>query len=566
MKRSILSLALALATAGLFAQAEAGQSSLSVARDELASAQGAKVVFIDYEGPETRVQSLAEIRGIGTSLGRSMGAGPSRSGEAARYSVIRAVDPSVKEGFDADIIVLGPDAQVDKIRNLRAIIAGYLASAWGYGDKDAATLSTFITVYNAVHRGELSYFGSRYKAIVTKELSAENAGLSTRFDEWPGKSRIVIPLSAGAQPGKLGAVETGAVSDKGVVESLRAEPGASLGERQDMTELKDREVEQRKEDLAAKQAEIAQAESELAQQKAAIAEEKQAIAEEKGQAAAPGGAAGEAAAGGGAAKAGAGTGAAGTQGAADTGAVAAGGAGAEQQASIESREAAVKAQEAEAAAKEKTIAEQKTEAATEEKAIAAKEAEVKEDRAGIAADQKSAIAAEVAAKEAAASGGIYLFELLGPDSPFARLVRLDEKTGKLLSASKLNSIHSRAVLDEGASYVLVAGREGGNAAVRLARLDKASLSESAEGKDDLFADTALWKLGDSYYAVGKGSGGDWRLLRLDSKLGLAATSAVAINPYSLLVPGSGGLIVQAAGGGFVVLSQDRLERIKELKP
>jgi hypothetical protein len=73
-------------------------------------------------------------------------------------------------------------------------------------------------------------------------------------------------------------------------------------------------------------------------------------------------------------------------------------------------------------------------------------------------------------------------------------------------------------------------------------------------------------LGDSLYAVGKGSGGDWRLLRFDSKLALAATSALAVNPYSLLVESAGGLIVQTAGGGFAVLSPDKLEKVKDLKP
>jgi hypothetical protein len=578
---SILFLLFALAGSGLFAQAKTGQTELSLARDELSSAQGAKIVFIDYVGPEARIESLADIRGIGVSLGRTIAAGARRSGDE-RYSVIRAVDPSIKEGFDADIIVLGANAQVDKISNLRAIIGGYLVSAWGYESKDAATLATFITIYNAVHRGDMAYIGAHYKAVVQKELLPENAGLSTRYDEWPGKSRILIPLTRGAESGKLGAVDTGAVSDKAVVESLKAEPGAGLGDRQSMTELKDREVDQRKADLAAKQAEIAQAEADLAKQQAAIAGEKAAIAAEKGTTQAAettAGKAGEAAAGGVSGGAGAaGTGAAAGssaavassgagQGAATAGAdKTAGAAGEGQKANIESRETAVKAQESEAAAKETAIAQKKEEAAADQKAIAAKEAEVAQDRAGIAADQKTAIAAEVATKNEAQAGGIYLFELLGTDSPFARLVRLDAASGKLLASSALNSIHSRAVIDSGDSYVLVAGKEGGNAAVRLMRVDKASLTVSVEGKNDLFADAALWKSGDSFYAVGKGPSGDYRLMRFDAKLALAATSALALNPYSLLVEGAGGLIVQAAGGGFAVLSPDKLEKIKDLKP
>jgi len=519
---------------------------LSVDRGELESAKDEKIVFVNYEGPQSRIDSLASIKGIGSALGVAMpplSAGSARSG-SGRYYVIRAVDASVKEGLDADILVLGPDAEVDHVRNLRWIISGYLSAAWGYAEKDAYTIATFITVYNAVHRGDLSYIGSRYKAVVAGNVNSENAGLALRYDQWPGKSRILIPLSAGARPGSLGAVDTGAVSDKQVTESLRAEPGKGVEDRQALTDLKEREVEEKKAAAEEKKGEAAKAEADLAAEKARLAEADAKLEAVKKEEAAAKAEADKAAA-----------------------------AGDAQEAAVARSEAEKAAAEREAAAaekavaaKEETAAAKTEEAAKAEAAVAAKEAEVAADRKEVSADQKAAIAEEVAAKQRGEAAGVHLFEVVDSGYPFARVVFVDADTGKLIRASALNSIRARSVVDAGDSYVAVAGREGGTGAVRLVRVEKASLMAVAEGKTDLFPESLVWKVGDSYYAVAKAEGGKWRLARFDASLAEVARCAVDVNPYTFLAEAAGGLAVQAAGGGFAVLSKDKLEKVKELKP
>ncbi len=231
----------------------AGLAALDVAKSEIESTRDAKVTFVNYEGPQSVVQSSAEIRGIGTALGLEIGTGvgaAGRVGDFGRYAVIRAVDPTVVAGLDADIIVIGKDAVVDHIDNVRRIVAGYLEKAWGYSRADAATLAVFITVYNAVHRGDMVYFGSKYKAVVTRELSASDAGLATKWDEWPGKTRILIPLSSGASPGAAGAVSTGTISGKEVTQGMKAEPGAGIPARQALVDIKQKEVGQAQDQAA----------------------------------------------------------------------------------------------------------------------------------------------------------------------------------------------------------------------------------------------------------------------------------------------------------------------------
>ncbi len=570
MKRSILArgfpallLAAFLLPAAVSAQTQSAPPPLSIDRGELEATKDEKIVFVNYEGPQSRIDSLAAIKGIGSSLGRAMpniAAGAARAG-GGRYAVIRAVDPAVTEGFEADIIVVGADAEVDHVRNLRWIIAGYLSAAWDYAEKDAYLLATFITVYNAVHRGELAYFGSRYKAVVMKELSADNAGLSRRYDEWPGKSRIVIPLSRGARPGSLGAVDTGLVADRQVVESLRGEPGKGVEERQALVELKEREAEEKK-------AEAAKAEG-------VAAADRRTAAEEAAKAAAAADAAALSAAKAAEDKAAAETARAEADRAAGAGQSAelvaqkeAEAAAAEQRATAsaeeaEAAQAAAAAAADKAAAAEKTAAESTQAAEAAKEVAAAKEAEAASERKEVAADQKALIAEEVATKQKGEAAGIYLFES-DTLQPLSRIVFVDTDTGKRIRASTLNTIRHRALIDSVDRYVAVAGKEGGSGAVRLVALDKASLTQVAEGKTDLFADSALWKFGDAYYAVAKAEGGVFRLVRFDAALAETASSAVAVNPYTSLVEGAGGLVVQSAKGGFLVLSKDKLERIKDL--
>ncbi len=573
----------------------AAQDALGVASGELRSASAAGLVFVNYEGPQAKIESAAEIVAIGTGLGQALpkvtaasaaaAAGKAtvhRSGELSRYAVLRIIDPSTKDGLDADILILGADAQVDHVKNLRRIISGYLQAAWGYGAADAATIAVYVTVYNAVHRGDMAYIATRYKPLVQAELTAANAGLSLRYDEWPGKSRILIPLSRGAKAGALGAVDTGAVSDKTTTESLRAQPGAGIGDRQSMTELKDRETAQRAADLAKQQADIAKAEADLAAQKAAIADQKAKLEADKAVAATASTASTAPAAPAAAATAPGATAAApppalAAAGPAPAAAPAAGSpaagpapaaAGAGQVANVADREAAIKAQEADAAAKQDALDQKKAEADAAAKDLAAKQGEVAADRAGIAADQKAGIAADVAvagAKAAGAPDGIYLYQLIDEANPFARIVLVDASTGKLLQASTLNSLRPQGLLDSGDFFVAVAGKSTGTGAVRLVSLSKGDLAQLAESTVDLFANTGLWKQGDSYYAVAK-DGSGYRLVRFDAKLKEAARSPGPVNPWTSFAVGKDGLVIQAAGGGFQVLSPDKLQLVREFQP
>ncbi len=244
------------------------------------------VQFENYGGPHAHIDSAQAIVNIGAGLGRHVALDVDLTEyyePSAKYSLIHVVDPSVSEGRDADILVLNENAGVDHIKNLRRIVTGFLQAAYDYNQSDAETIATFVTVYNAVYRNQISVFQERYKPAVLSYLDEDKVGLSTNWEDWAGKTQIVIPLN-GMQAG-LSVVDTTTITDDKVIEAMRQEEDKAIEVRENMTDIKEREAEGATERARDAQKEAAQERKEgnveEAKQAAAVASEEQKIADRK---------------------------------------------------------------------------------------------------------------------------------------------------------------------------------------------------------------------------------------------------------------------------------------------
>ena len=277
MKKLLASVEILLLSFSLFA--------VEVNKDELEGSQSDSVQFENYGGPHAVIESAAAIVGIGTALGREVAADVENSlsvQPGAKYSVYHVVG-SEEPGLDADILNLGSNAGVDHINNLRRIITGYLMAAYDYSAEDAETLAVFITVYNAVYRGNFSNFTSKYKAAVITYLSEDSVGLSRNWEEWAGKTQIVIPLGELAEG--AASVETSVISDDKVIEALRSDEGKGVEVREKLAEMKDNEAVTASEKAKTAQKEAAQAKKDgdkvAAKENAKTATEQQKLADKK---------------------------------------------------------------------------------------------------------------------------------------------------------------------------------------------------------------------------------------------------------------------------------------------
>ncbi len=508
-----------------------GLAFAQVDRDELAKGQGADVTFTNYVGPHTRIDTVDQIVGIGQSLGRSVGSSPATFTFAGKYRLIHAVGPAEGNKLDADIFILDPTAEVDDVINIMRMVSGYLQAAYGYSPADAMTLARFIVYYNAVFRGNMDYLGGVYKTIVMSNVSADNAGIARVWSEWPGKTRMLVPLSPAAAKGNLNAVPGGQLAAPQVVQNLQEQPGKGVPERKDLTELQQRAIDQGQQQAQQQQAQLAQDQQKLAQQQQAAQQAQQAAEQAAAAAQAPGATAEQ------------------------------------EQAAEQAAAAAQQAQQAAAQQQQKVQQEQQAAAQTQAQ-LAQQQQQVQQQRAGIAADQQALIQQQQAQQPqqpvtgtTAAPGKVLFLYNVGGTDRLGKLVLIDRVSGKLLSQSDLNTVRNRLFVTLGSSLVVVAGTTGGTAAVRLVSVDPDTLAVKQQGKDNIAPTSFLVATDTSAYAVLATAGGTF-LGRFDASLALQAQSVRAVDASTWIVVSGTEVFVQDTAGNIIILDKDDLTEKK----
>jgi multidrug efflux pump subunit AcrA (membrane-fusion protein) len=475
-----------------------GAAALEVDVEELKKTVDREIIFINYEGPQERIEAADEIKAIGWLLAQSLAEEGERAGFLLKYSIIRALDPAVKGKFDADIFSIDREARVDHIDNIRRILAGFLEGAYGFSAEDARLLSVFVTVYNAVFRGNLPYFTEMYKPVVLGHIDADNAGLSILYSDWPGATRMLIPLSEGAQEGDLSALSTSELTEEAVIEEMRRQPDMGLEDRKDMVELKEREVEEKQ---AAEERLAEEIEEERAALEAAADRERQAP---------------DAAA----------------------------------EAELEARKQALADKEAESRELAAEIAGKQAEIEAERSRIVADERSRDEARAA-AAD-----------RPAVYSDQLYYLRVTDRDDRghlSGSLGIIDPLADRFAVTSPVGPISGRSFLFFRDQILVAAHERNSRGPVRLALLDPLSLEATLYSSEEISPDSALAAAAGRIYAVVRRQGTLY-LGCFDADLRLVARSEEEVEADSSLTVSGDSVYVNAAGGGVLRLSVRDLSR------
>ncbi len=265
MKKYLFAVIILLFTTSLF--------SIEVDIDEISKSK--KVNFTNYTGKGGKFESISEIKSVGYRLSHSV-----KKGEPdtpfkyyMKYSVVRALAVNDKEKFSADIFFIDKDARVDHIQNVRRMISAYLESMYGYTGKEADAVALYTTYYNALYRGNTDYFSSKYSAAVTKYLTKKNAGISTRYSDWPGKTAIVIPLTEESKRGEIGGIDPFIISDDKVKEEIKKD-GGNKTSTDELITIKEKEIDKSKKDIVEDKKKIEEKKKEVADDKKKIEEKK----------------------------------------------------------------------------------------------------------------------------------------------------------------------------------------------------------------------------------------------------------------------------------------------------
>jgi hypothetical protein len=477
----------------------------------------APITFYNNEGPQARVETREQIRQIGVGLGQAIRGRQARAGANNRYFVIHSVTAANDDKLDADIFGLGSNASVDHIRNLRTIIQGYLQEAYSYTASDAALLAEYITIYNAVYRGNWNYFSGRFKKPVTDNLNRDFAGLAVRYQEWPGKTLMLIPLNSSG----LSAINTSAVSDSRVVERMRTEDDRGIPQRQGMVDLKEREAaqakreaENRRDATKAQEAAIARDKQALEEQQRQAARDRQQLEKDKDNISKE-----EAA---------------------------------KREAELAKREADANKKANELDQRQSDIDAQRQEAAKQEQFAQQKQDEARQDRESIAKDQQTMI--DMGGPPLGAIQSVISLVLERPDATSGRLVSIDPATGKELRRSALNTVYVRTLTIINNKVLAIAGENRGNGAVRLIEINPRSLEMVSQGDDDVHPGSLIWVNGSDLYAITANRDNTFNLGRFNTDLALQAKSKINIHPNAMVSMQQGFILTQSKDGKSVLLN------------
>lgn len=512
--------------------------SLEVDKNELNTTGNEIIEFINYTGPHKVIDSAQAIKEIGSDLGKDISLSvSSTNGSNEKYYVVHSVTSGSKDQLDADIIYIGSTATVDHVDNLRRIISGYLQSAYNYSEKDANTLAVFITVYNAVYRGKLDTFKSKYTEDVVKNLSSENCGLSTNYKDWPGKSEIVIPLFD-VKNGGLSTVDTSVIADSKVVDSMQEDEDRNIDSRKDMVDLKEREADESSEKAqeaqkeavqeqkvlneTKKEAEEAKKEAEEAKKEAEVAKK---VAEENPN---------------------------------------------DKKAQETAKEAEKKAEEATAKAEEKQQQVEEQQKKTDDAKETAKEAqeiadkkqnEAQTERKEIAQDQQEIQQEKIAEAKANTEYGIIIVD---EENLLSRLVKFNSDNGEIIRKSPVAVIRNRTIFEVGSEgseqFISVAGDNAGNGTIKLVLMDQDNMEITRESNETLSEDSVLVKDGDDYYCV-IDDNGKWVVAKYNAELSLRYKSSIAVKSSTPITITKSGVVVTDSIGQLMLLSKTDLSAI-----
>lgn len=469
---------------GLFLIVPCLIGAIEIAEEELERISDREIEFINYEGPHAKIETVEQIMNIGAALSTRSAATEAVESErrfAGKYRILHIVAPAGAVGYNADIFIIEAGAMVDHIDNVRRILSGYIEATYQISRERASALALFTTYYNAIYRGDMEYFREHYSAPVLEQLDPDKVGLSRRYDEWPGNTQIVLPLTQ-LEGAEAPSAET--LSTDEVVEEVRTREDKGVEERKEIVEMREDELEEDRRRLEEERRE--QAEEQPADQAAEPAPAEDEPADDEPGAQQP---------------------------------------SEDQPDELAEREDELAQREEDIAAERERIAEDQQQLIDE--AQAAEEAEQDEQ-------QPAETEAQQPAPAAAAEPQKFPFLLFREQNNvlFGRFA-LVRANGRLESSSTLNTIRSRNYVDYRGMYVVIAGETTPPRAVRLVGVDTETLEVRQQSESDVYANSPLLVINNRIYCVISESG-SYFVGAFNDQLELENRSERAVEPYSWL--------------------------------
>ena len=250
------------ASALLIPQMIFSQNKPDISHDEVKSK---KVEFINRTArPASREVRLREVK-LGEELSKPVLAGENDA--LINGVAIKRVFQADLEGFGADILIVNPQANFGHINAIHRVLSGYIARSFEYDLDQADTLARYILYYNANHRNDLKTVEQKYSEDVIAALDKTKIGIDRSYQNWSGKTQILIPLRKNlVRP-------NGTDLNNGELEKTVGEDGT----KEEQKELEKIQDERKEEDLK----KLDEKEKELTKEETALKQEEKKIVQEE---------------------------------------------------------------------------------------------------------------------------------------------------------------------------------------------------------------------------------------------------------------------------------------------
>ena len=146
---------------------------------------------------KTHKKAAAETKVLHESIGKKLAglisSKPDKIHSVDGVKAIR-VASTEKNKFGADVIFLDGNTSFGHINSIHRVLSGYIQTAFDYNSAKADILAIYVLYYNGMHRGNFSFFESKYSKALLKKLSSPYVGIAIKYKDWPGKTEIIVPI------------------------------------------------------------------------------------------------------------------------------------------------------------------------------------------------------------------------------------------------------------------------------------------------------------------------------------------------------------------------------------
>lgn len=198
----------------------------------------------------------------GKTLADLLSANPTKS-HKHKGIIVKRFDTDEEGRLGGDIMDMTKEASYGHINGIIRMISGYVNQMFQYNMEDSELLALYIVYYNFKHRGNFNYIGQNFDTDYSKFLQKDKVGIPENFEDWAGRTEILIPIEKNLLKGGGLDIATYELEDQ-------VNPDIDIQSKKKFDNLQKRKIKSEKEEVMEKYDQLLKKEKQLLDRRAEI--------------------------------------------------------------------------------------------------------------------------------------------------------------------------------------------------------------------------------------------------------------------------------------------------------